>query len=228
MYFFLLSIQDFLVYADFLWVFQKNHYTVYVFCHCILFFSSYGMRDFLETLNSAKQGDRDAIGYLYDMSYEKIYRFVYHRIFDTPKTEDIVSDVFFKMLRALPRMRATSEGEFFSWLYRSAYTTYIDAVRNRDVSSLDSELSIPSIEPLYAQDIDNRDRLHRIEVCLQDFSDRDRAILKMRVWDELPYETIAEIMQESVANTKQIVSRGLRKITARLEHFILCIFIVLL
>lgn len=185
------------------------------------------MGNFVEILTSAKQGNTHSIGHLYDISYEKIYRFVYHRILETPKTEDIVSDVFFKMLRSLPRIRAKSEGEFFSWLYCTAYTTLVDTSRKADTVPLEASGHFSSKNPSYAQDIDNRDRLKQAEAYLEHFSQRDRTILTMRVWDELPYETIAEIMGESVANTKQIVSRGLKKITAHLEHtlIIFCIFL---
>lgn len=55
----------------------------------------------LESLKRLRSGERTAFGDLYDLSYEKIYRFVYHRTRETEKTEDLVSDIYMKALKKI-------------------------------------------------------------------------------------------------------------------------------
>lgn len=85
--------------------------------------------DILQAIGAIRGGDTSAFSVLYDASYERVYRFVYHRTLDTAMTEDIVSEVFFKAMRKVHTLRATSDGEFFSWILRVAYTTMIDTIR---------------------------------------------------------------------------------------------------
>ncbi len=54
-------------------------------------------------------GDLTAFATLYDRSYEKIYRFVYHRVMNTMDAQDIVSDIYMKALRKVSSFRGTEE-----------------------------------------------------------------------------------------------------------------------
>ncbi len=82
-------------------------------------------------------------------------------------------------------------------------------------------MSEPGFSPKLNVDIDNRSKLEEVLVFLETLSQRDRTILTMRIWDELSYEEIADITGESVANTKQIVSRSLAKIVANIEYMMI-------
>jgi DNA-directed RNA polymerase specialized sigma24 family protein len=50
-----------------------------------------------------------ALGALYDATYDKIYRYVFHRTLDTLETEEIMSDVYMKVFKNLKKFRGTSE-----------------------------------------------------------------------------------------------------------------------
>lgn len=70
-----------------------------------------------------------------------MYGFIYHRTGDHEKTEDIVADTYMKALRRISGFRGNHEGEFFSWIYRIAYTTLIDDTRSaRPTEELDDTL----------------------------------------------------------------------------------------
>lgn len=181
----------------------------------------------LQSLDRFRSGDSSAFSDIYDASYDTVYRFVYHRTLDTVFTEDIISDIYMKVLKNISTLRATSEWEFFSWILRIAYTTLIDVVRReKPTDSLDDMIHEPGYEKNHAADIDNHSKLEEVLTFMETLSERDRLILSMRVWDELSYEEIASITGESVANCKQIVSRSLAKISANVSY--LFIFSLLL
>ncbi len=58
------------------------------------------------------------------------------------------------------------------------------------------------------------------------FSERDRLIVTMRIWEELSYEEISIITGESVSNAKKIVSRSLAKITANISELSIITLVV--
>lgn len=96
---------------------------------------------FRDTIKHAKDGDGNAIGILYDMTFDKVYRSVFHRVFDTQITEDIVSQSYMKMIKNLKSFLGNTEGEFFSWMLRIAYTTTLDGWRMQgDTDSLEASV----------------------------------------------------------------------------------------
>lgn len=179
---------------------------------------------FASQLAKIRNGQLDAFSALYDMSYDRVYGFIYHRTGDHEKTEDIVADTYMKALRRIRSFRGNHEGEFFSWIYRIAYTTLIDDTRStRPTEELDDTLG-------YSRDlgheIDTSTKLAEVMNFLQTLTERERTLLTMRVWDGLSYAEISEITGESVANAKKIVSRTMAKISANITY--LFIFSLLL
>lgn len=170
-------------------------------------------------LSLAKQGDREAFGILYDMSYEKVYRSIFHRTLDTYMTEDIISQVYMKAMRSIVKFHGETEWEFFSWVLRIAHTTFIDATRtHHETESVEEMIHEPGYETDISRDIDSRDTLAQVLEYMEQLSPREKSILTLRIWDELSYEEIAEITGESVANSKKIVSRTLEKIAANVSY----------
>ncbi len=94
------------------------------------------------SLQKVRSWDLSAFGELYDASYEKIYRFIYHRTLDTFFTEDVIWDVYIKAIENIASFNRKTEAEFFAWMYRIAYTTLIDALRRskEEVTIEDMEL----------------------------------------------------------------------------------------
>ena len=173
----------------------------------------------ISALQDLRSGDMHSFGILYDASYERVYKFVYHRTLDTHLTEDIVSMVYMKAMKNIKSLKAQSASEFFSWMLKIAYTTLIDTVRtSREHDDIDEESSLFSFENDIPKDIDNKSKLEEVLSFMSWFSERDRAILTLRIWDELSYEEISSITGESVDNCKKIVSRSLMKITANVSY----------
>lgn len=176
-------------------------------------------------LEQIRNGNLALFGSLYDASYEKIYAFVYHRTLDDIDTQDIVSDVYMKALKSIGSFRWSTEWEFFSWIYRIAYTTLIDSTRwTKHTDSIEENELDPGFEINNAESVDNKSKLEEILTFMDTFSERDRLILTMRIWDDLSYDEIAIITGESVSNAKKIVSRSLAKISANIAHLFILSF----
>ena len=150
-----------------------------------------------------------------------MYRSIFHRTLDTTETEDIISVVYMKAIKHIRTFHGTTEGEFFSWILRVAYTTYIDSTRGETHESLEDSLIDPGYSLDHAHDIDTREKLSEVLDFLDTLTERDRAIITLRIWDELSYEEITHITGESVSNAKKIVSRSLQKIAANVQYIFL-------
>jgi RNA polymerase sigma-70 factor, ECF subfamily len=117
-------------------------------------------------LADIRSGHPGAFTELYEISLDRVYRFVYHRILDTVATEDIVSDTFMKAWRSISKFRGETEAEYYAWIQRIAYTTLIDYTRAPLDESLDPDLD-PGSSIDHAGDIDNRDKLAQVLEFMQ-------------------------------------------------------------
>lgn len=185
------------------------------------------MSSISESLISLRNGDTNAFSDLYDTSFDRVYRMIYHRTLDTPLTEDIVSTVFMKAFRTIDKFRWETDGEYYSWILRIAYTTMIDALRaNTEHETLEDHDESLGFQTHHAQDIDNKTKLEEVLGFMKTLTEREQAILTLRIWDELSYEEISAITWESVANAKQIISRSLAKISANVSYLFIITFIL--
>lgn len=93
----------------------------------------------------AGKGDAAAFGALYDRYVEAVYRYVYYRVRNDADAEDLVSDVFMRALRAIPRYEPRVA--FLAWLYRIARNAVIDrARRSRTQISFEDALAHPGVD----------------------------------------------------------------------------------
>jgi RNA polymerase sigma factor (sigma-70 family) len=148
---------------------------------------------------------------LYDQYFDKIYQFVFYRTMHKELAEDLTSQVFMKAWEKFDTYD-TSKGSFSAWIYQIARNTIIDNHRTRkDFVDLESAAE-PEVDPRFAENIDASNSLSRIRQYLNGFSEEQRSIVIMRVWDELSYKEIADILGKSEASCKMSFSRSMAKI----------------
>lgn len=180
------------------------------------------------TIERAKKWESDAFATLFDGTYDRIYRYIFHRVLDTIHTEDILSLVYEKALKHVTKFRGTTENELYSWLYQIAYTTIVDFSRkSHDVESLDELLWEPSYHEDKWNIFDHKGKLDEVLAYLETLGEKERSILTMRIWDDMDYSEIAKITWESEPNLRKILSRTLAKIAANVSPlaFITLLFI---
>jgi len=99
----------------------------------------------------AGKGDAAAFGALYDRYVEAVYRYVFYRVRNDADAEDLVSDVFMRALRAIPRYEPRVA--FLAWLYRIARNAVIDrARRSRIQISFEDALAHPNVDQIVEPD----------------------------------------------------------------------------
>lgn len=166
-------------------------------------------------LAAAAKGDRAAFGEVYDGFVKKIYDYAFFRVKDRQRAEDIVADTFMKALEHV-HTYDESKGAATAWLYRIARNTLVDQYRNaKKTTQFPEDFDIADRSDLKAH-IENKDMLQKIEQALGKLSDKEQEIITLRIWDELSYKEIAEILGKSEASLKMAASRALRSLRKEL------------
>ena len=144
----------------------------------------------------------------------RVYGFLAYRLRDREAAEDLTQTTFERALRAWSRFDPSRASER-TWLLAIARNLLIDHHR-RDRSSLMGRLdengvpTVPGPDQRFAASPD-------LVVALEELTERDREVIALRFGGDLTGPEIASLLDLSLANVQQILSRSLRKLRQLLD-----------
>ena len=171
----------------------------------------------LALIRRAQQGDKPAIGEIYRMHVDVIYRYVWARVRDDNVAEDLTAHVFLKALEGLPSYRPSGK-PFLAWLYRIAYARVVDHWRQQDrQAEVPLEDTLPAREPRPAELLEaEADWVTAIDLIAQ-LTDDQQDVVILRFIGEMSLAEVAETLNKTVGATKAIQYRALASLARLLE-----------
>ena len=173
-----------------------------------------------ELVDSARGGDAEAFGQLYDHYHGSVYRFLYYRTRSTSLAEDLTSDTFVRALRAMGGFRWQGK-DFGAWLMTIARNLTMDhykAGRTRlestteDLTDLDTTTEGP--EDAVLASLTNEALL----TALGDLPTEQRDCLVMRFLQGMSIAETADVLERSPGAVKQLQLRGVRNLAKLLPE----------
>lgn len=162
-------------------------------------------------MSAVQQGDLAQLGVLFERHHARIYRYCL-RITGSPATsEDMVQDVF---TRVLKYARTFREGtQFNAWLYRVARNVCHDHFRKhgREVPLEDPDTRM-SDEPLAPDSMQRGEDLDRLRAALGRLPDDRRELLILSRFERRKYDEIAALLDCSVGAVKVRVHRAIKQL----------------
>jgi RNA polymerase sigma-70 factor (ECF subfamily) len=73
---------------------------------------------FTQVLRDARNHDEEALAALYRHAFSTIHHYVLARLASHDQTEEVVSEVFLKMIEAIGNLRTEQEAGFYAWLFQ--------------------------------------------------------------------------------------------------------------
>jgi RNA polymerase sigma-70 factor, ECF subfamily len=179
-----------------------------------------------DIIRRAQQGNRDAVGRLYDLFSERIYRYVAYRTANTGDAEDLTAEVFVRMVEGLPSYRRTG-APFEAWLYRIAAARVADYHR-REKRRQQVELSEGLVDEatLPEEQLQEQQEVERLRRALRQLGDEHQTILILRFVERKSHEEVALILNKSVSAVKSGQHRALLQLVkavgseAKLRHYL--------
>jgi RNA polymerase sigma factor (sigma-70 family) len=161
-----------------------------------------------------KDGDIDKMGLLYERYHRQLYSFLFHMTRNKELSEDIVQNVFYRMLKY--RKGFTGSGEFKTWMYHVARNTLYDHYRkDKRIPShnnlQDFEEIIPD-EHLADRQLEKEQELKTLERAMNNLSDGNRELIVLCRFQELRYNEIAQILNTTEGAIKVRVHRALNQL----------------
>lgn len=183
------------------------------------------MADEQKHIERCQKGEREAFGKLYDFYVQKIYSFVYYKVFSKETAEDILSDVFFK---AFERINSydQAKGPFSAWLYTIARNAVIDHYRTVKRSDDIEDYFDLGEDDRTVEALDAKETLSKVSEYLKTLSPKQREVVTLRVWQELPYKEIALIIGGTEASAKMAFSRAVKDIKEKFGPAALALLLI--
>ena len=168
-------------------------------------------------VESAKRGDKRAVGELYQRHVDMIYRYTYARVKNVAVAEDLTAQVFLKALEGLENYEYTG-APFRAWLYRIAHARTVDywrrQQRRQEVLLPDSlPAPLPSPEEIVAARVEWRGAVELISRLTDD----QRDVIILRFIEAMSLAEVAEVMDKTVGAVKALQHRALASM-ARLKR----------
>ncbi|MDP1726217.1 MAG: RNA polymerase sigma factor [Bacteroidota bacterium] len=165
----------------------------------------------IELVAHAKQ-DPQAFGALYELHFERVFRFVYHRLNEKQTAKDITQQVFVKALLNIHSFQFKGF-TFSSWLFRIAINElnrFYGQIKKERCVNIDSEglkeILMEVNETAYAA-LDQA-----LFSALKHLTDDQLLIVEMRYFEKRSFAEIGEIMGITENNAKVRLYRVIDKL----------------
>lgn len=143
---------------------------------------------------AVRDGDLDKLGHLFEKYHQQLYNFFRRQLGNPQTSEDMVQDVFYKMLKYRHTYRG--QGKFTTWMFSIAHNTKIDYFRKtkRPMESIDDTQELVSGNPNPEEMSELSDRHDLLYRALERLSDQRREVLLLSRFQNMKYREIAEVM----------------------------------
>jgi RNA polymerase sigma-70 factor (ECF subfamily) len=136
---------------------------------------------------------------------------------DPQTSEDLVQDVFYKMLKY--RRTYKGDSQFTTWMFRIAINSKIDHYRRTRHQVDESEIheAIPSSDPTPEETFLHNDEKELLRKALQNLSEDKREVLLLSRFQNMKYEDIAGVMGCKVGTIKARIHWAIKELTSEYQ-----------
>jgi RNA polymerase sigma factor (sigma-70 family) len=165
-------------------------------------------------MKQIQAGDTSQLAVLFERHHLPLFRYLMHLTRDRAFSEDLVQDVFFRVLKYARSYDSTFS--FSVWLYRMAHNAYVDSLRRKRPEVNGDEMeAIRSPEPMPEELFTRKQDLQFLQQALEKLPEEKREVLVLSRFQNLRYEEISRILECEVGTVKVKVYRALKELRER-------------
>jgi RNA polymerase sigma-70 factor (ECF subfamily) len=171
-----------------------------------------------QLLDRAKSGQEAAYTELYDLFFDRIYRFIYFRVGHKEVAEDVAEEVFIKAFKSLHSLQDSEK--FEAWLYQIARNRIIDYYRSKKQiipleeveHTLEYETNVVDVVDLEAQ--------QKIFIkLLKELTDEQQMVIKLKFLEDLDNGQIAALIDKNEGAVRVIQHRAIARLKDLINTF---------
>ncbi|WP_151734489.1 RNA polymerase sigma factor [Paenibacillus tengchongensis] len=178
-----------------------------------------------QLIQQIKQGNTELYSELMRRYQRKILAFVYHMLKNSHMeliAEDLCSETFYKAFRSLHSFREV-DASFSTWLYTIARNTVLSELRKNRAGNVSLEESgyipVAPAEIVPEQAALRKERMNLVREAINNLPEKQRSALILREYDQMDYQEIAMILDQSVSSVKSLLFRARSSVKLQLESY---------
>ena len=171
-----------------------------------------------EELVLKARSDADALGQLYDLFYDRIFRFCVHRLFSRDIAEDVTSSIFLAVASNIKNFKGRTEADFQSWLYAIAVNhtnAYIRKTSRRQ--KLLEEAAAVTISGTNNPDNTSRLDWPALYKTVMKLKPKHQTIVTLRFFENMDFDEIGRITRTKPATVRVTLHRILKQLRNHLQ-----------
>jgi RNA polymerase sigma factor (sigma-70 family) len=164
-------------------------------------------------MDKVKNGDIDKLGLLFERYKKPLYGFFYGINRDCELSEDLVQNVFVRILKYREVFRG--DGEFRSWMFHIARNVSHDHYRKKRIDARDSiedwQDYIPAEDSIFSE-LQKEGDMQLLARAFEKLSEDKREVLLLSKYQDKKYKEIAEQIGSTESAVKVKIFRALREL----------------
>jgi RNA polymerase sigma-70 factor (ECF subfamily) len=168
----------------------------------------------LQIILRAQSGDREAFAILFEQYKNLVYKTAYLMLGESTEAEDTLQEIFVQVYKSLSGFDP-AKAAFTTWLYRVTFNYCLNHRRKKRPFTLPLEDISPALKSEFPSA-----RLAEEEVLRQAIgrlTDRQRAVVILRYFWDVPYAEIAQILDIPLGTVKSRLDLALKTLRKDIE-----------
>ena len=178
-------------------------------------------------IRRAQRGDADAFEQLLLEHQKNVYNLCYRMAGNPDDAMDLSQETFLRAWCCLDQYQFASA--FSTWLYRLCSNICIDFLRKRrrqqtvpltfeDADGEEQTYAVPDAQPLPEEQVELKLTRETLAAAMAQLLPEHRAVLQLRVVNEMSYEQIADVLDIQIGTVKSRLSRARNQLKKILER----------
>jgi RNA polymerase sigma-70 factor, ECF subfamily len=169
----------------------------------------------------AQSGDPEAVGWLYERYFSRIYKYSYLKLGDPTEAEDVTEGVFLKMIEAIGTFRWQGSS-FASWLYRIAHNQVVDLARQRTRRPQTSLEPVGDTLPAEKGDpqrlFEMQEAAAHLQEAIGSLTDLQAQVILLKFGLDMTNAQVAEVMERTEGAVKALQHSALQNMNKWLNR----------
>jgi RNA polymerase sigma-70 factor (ECF subfamily) len=167
-------------------------------------------------LPQCQRGEAAAVGALYDLYADRLYRYMLARVGDPEVAADLTTELFVRVIRHMGSFKMNERrpaASFSAWLYRIAANLITDHHRQAKRAaqvSLTEELRLTDGEPSPQHLAEQREVFARLQRAMQGLSEEQRLVILAKFGEDMSNAEVAAWLGKSEGAVKSLQHRALQ------------------
>jgi RNA polymerase sigma factor (sigma-70 family) len=173
-----------------------------------------------DNLVIAATTDAEAFSRLYDLYFPRLYKYILFRFYDEQLADDLVSDVFERLVKQLTRF-VPGKAPFGAWVFGIARHVVTDALRRRSSQrwlSLEFLSGHNDTRDTLESNLLERDQLERLRGALKTLNNRENDMVSLKFSSGLTNRQIATLTGLKENNVAIILFRAMEKLRSEMKQ----------